>query len=87
MQKIIVDQRLKGVKEEVLKPSIERIDKLIAIYKSFDSFYYNAHFSQQKILQLEADKLELSTALMEKIGELKTENKKLLETIKFNETA
>ena len=80
MQSKIIEARRKGTKEDVLNPSIERVDKLIEIYKTFDKYYYSAHFEKQKNIKLEHDIIELS----EQISALQEENKKLLESIEWN---
>jgi len=80
LQKKIVEMRGKGVSESVLEPSMERIDKLIEIYKYFDHYYSDAVISRQKILKLESDILIMA----EKIIELEKESTKLLKTLAFN---
>ena len=63
-----------GIKDtETRGKAIERIDSLIEIYKTFSSFYYNAHFAEQSILRLQHDKLELQAA----ITDLQSEVEKL----------
>ena len=77
MQGKVMEAKLKGVKD--LTPSIERIDRLITIYKNFDKYYYSAHFQKEKNRKLERDLIDLS----ERITSLKEENKKLVETINW----
>lgn len=84
MQKIIVEQRKKGSSEKILKPSLDRIDKLIEIYKTFDKFYFAAHFAKERIMMLEEEKVEMSVALTREVETLKEENAKLLKSIEWN---
>lgn len=48
----------------------ERIDELIKIYKTFDKYYYSAHFNQQKVLYLQNELQETRNVLLEKVDEL-----------------
>ena len=80
MQQRVIEMRMRGVSQETLQPAIVRIDKLVEVYKSFDKFYYSAHYNAQKILELESTILLMA----EKISELEKENDKLLKTIKWN---
>lgn len=79
LQGMVVQARLRNMDEERLRPSIERIDKLIEIYQTFDRYYYAAHFSRQRILALEHDCQQMGLKVME----LQQENEKLLKTINF----
>lgn len=58
----------------------KRIDDLIETYKTFDKFYYSAHFNQQKVLQLGSELYEARL----KIGELTEENQKLLKSLEWH---
>lgn len=75
----IVEARIAKVPEERIKPSIEMMDELLSILKSFDSFYFNAHMKGQKIVQLEGTVYKMGL----KIIELEKENLKLLESLEW----
>ena len=78
MQVKISELRKKNPQSDLSEP-IRRVDKLIEIYKMFDSFYFQNVRAQYKIGQLESDILELA-----KVNEdLKTENEKLLKSIEW----
>lgn len=79
MQMKIVEARGKGATEETLKLSIERIDRLIKVYKNFDKYYFNAHFQKERNQKLEGHIMSLS----EQIDALKAENHKLLESLNW----
>ena len=51
--------------------AIKRIDGLLEVYKTFNSYYYSAHFTAQRVLKLEFDNLELHKLLKEKEKEIK----------------
>ncbi len=80
MQKKIIEARLKKVDESKLKESIERVDKLIEIYKNFDKYYYQAFYYKEKTLKLEYDNQQMANRVLE----LTAENDKLLKTINFS---
>jgi len=81
MRQKIIEARMKNVPENLIQESVARVDKLFEIYKSFDAFYYSAHFSKQKILQLEMDKMIMSS----KIEELQEENEDLQKAAEWNQ--
>lgn len=80
MQQVILDARKKNVNQGLIDSMILRVDKLLEIYKTFDKYYYSAHFARQKILTLEFENQELRNALLK----IKEENDKLLKSIKWN---
>lgn len=79
MQGKIVKARADGVSEDVLAESIARVDKLIEVYSVFDSYYYRAHFMEQKVLALESKNLDLSA----EVANLRKERDGLLKSIEW----
>lgn len=70
------------IKDPVIRlAAIERVDKLIEIYKTFDRYYYEAHFNRQKILFQQNQIIELS----KKMAEIKAENEKLLKSLEWQQ--
>lgn len=83
MQKVVVEMMITKKDRKVIDSANARIDKLREIYNSFDSFYYRAHFNDQKILALQAEKIGLA----KRISELEETVNKLEKTLAFNEAA
>jgi len=79
MQSVVIDMRKRNVSKEIIDKAIERIDRLIEVYKMFDSFYFQAYYTNQKNVTLQK---ELQSERMI-IVELRAEVKKLTDSLEW----
>ncbi len=79
MQQTILDAKKREAKPEIIEAMTGRVDKLIEIYKTFETYYYNSHFAHQKVLSLEFENQSLRNAILT----MKDEHEKLLKSIEW----
>ncbi len=79
MQSVVIDMRKRNVSKEIIDKAIERIDRLIEVYKMFDSFYFQEYYTDQKNVYLQK---ELQSERM-RIIELQAEVEKLTKSLEW----